>query len=72
MGGKDVGVGRGTSVGVGEAARRNAVGICTPMDEGVVVTTGVGVEIGASFWMVMGTVTSWNVPSVRVTRKRRM
>ncbi len=73
LAGRGVGVGRGTSVGVGEAARRNGVGICTPMeDSGVEVTTGVGVNIGASFWMVMGTVASWNVPSARATRKRRM
>lgn len=73
LGGSGVGVGRGTSVGVGEAARRNGVGTWNPIpDSGVEVGEEVGSASGASFWMVTGTIASWDVPSVRVTRRRRM
>ena len=66
--GSEVGVGRGVSVGVGEAATRKGVGNPISSLFGVGVTRGVGVVMGVSFCTFTGTMISCNVPSSRKTR----
>lgn len=56
--GKEVGVGRGVCVGVGDEATRKGVGKPTSNLFGVGVTMGVGIDMGASFWIMTGTATS--------------
>ena len=56
--GSAVGVERGGAVGVGDAANKNGVGICTSTVFGVKVGTTVGVENGTSFRIETGTVIS--------------
>ncbi len=70
--GSAVGVARGGAVGVGDAANRNGVGICTSTVFGVGLATTVGVENGTSFWIETGTVISWVVLSRKLTRKRKI
>jgi len=53
--GSAVGVARGGAVGVGEAANRNGVGICTSTVSGEDVAITVGVENGTSFCIETGT-----------------
>jgi hypothetical protein len=53
-----VGVARGRSVGVDEAASRNDVGIWTAISGVEVKGTAVGVANGKSFTTATGTVTS--------------
>ena len=56
--GREVGVARGGAVGVGDAANKNGVGICTSTVLGVAVGSMVGVENGTSFCIETGTVIS--------------